>query len=81
MEQKKRGLEEFSLPALIFLWTIASAQKQVLTAGPIGQNGVIDDLSTGAALPCVKHPHKVIEFLGIHAAFAFRAFHGFPLTR
>ena len=55
------------------------SEEEVLAACPIGDDGVIHHLSAGTALPGFEGPHEIIEFLSIHAAFAFRTSHVFPL--
>lgn len=46
-----------------------------MVAGPIGQNGWVDDFTTGTALPGVESTHKIIVLLRIHAAFALWTSH------
>jgi hypothetical protein len=54
-------------------------QEEILAARPVGYDGMIHHFSAGTALPGFKSPHEVIEFLSVHAAFALRTSHGFPL--
>lgn len=47
-----------------------------MTAGTIGQNCRIYNLTTGATLPCIKSANKIIILLSIHAGFTLWASHG-----
>lgn len=47
-----------------------------MTAGTIGQNCRIYNLTTGATLPCIKSANKIIILLSVHAGFTLWASHG-----
>jgi len=62
-------------PGLYIMNSGESSEEDIMIAGAIGQNRRINNLTTGAAFPCIKSANEIIILFGVHATFTLGTSH------